>query len=285
MVRAGEASGALAVIFERLAEFERSRDELRNYIISSMIYPALLAWVGLTSIFILLNFVATTTIPPTTVAPEIIFWANINNIYNSYGHAGTELDPFSWNDLNNHSYLNPLGNTYNILGFYSDDNTCGTFLNTSSNTWQSWNPGVNGMWGVSSLDVESCSGINVGDNGEIYCHASLVKDGIFYTPISNYSGITALGSFINCRFVSDGLYGIHGFIYAWFYGCSIYGTLYGDADGLKINLFDSCIKLLATTGTQTLSRCAIAGSIRIGNDDKAPGPLHGPRLRTEEDAA
>ena len=34
MVRAGEASGSLAVVFERLAEFERSRDELRNYIIS-----------------------------------------------------------------------------------------------------------------------------------------------------------------------------------------------------------------------------------------------------------
>ena len=47
MVRAGEASGALAPIFERLAEFERSRDDLRNYIISSMIYPALLAAVGL----------------------------------------------------------------------------------------------------------------------------------------------------------------------------------------------------------------------------------------------
>ena len=46
MVRAGEASGSLAVIFERLAEFERSRDDLRNYIISSMIYPALLACVG-----------------------------------------------------------------------------------------------------------------------------------------------------------------------------------------------------------------------------------------------
>ena len=57
MVRAGEASGALAVIFERLAEFERTRDDLRNYIISSMIYPALLALVGLGSIFILLNFV------------------------------------------------------------------------------------------------------------------------------------------------------------------------------------------------------------------------------------
>src|SRR6187200_304823 len=33
MVRAGEASGSLAQVFERLAEFERTRDELRNYII------------------------------------------------------------------------------------------------------------------------------------------------------------------------------------------------------------------------------------------------------------
>ncbi len=49
MVRAGEASGALAVIFERLSDFERTRDDLRNYIISSMIYPALLACVGLAS--------------------------------------------------------------------------------------------------------------------------------------------------------------------------------------------------------------------------------------------
>jgi general secretion pathway protein F len=57
MVRAGEASGSLAIIFERLSEFERSRDDLRNYIISSMIYPALLTAVGLGSIFILLNFV------------------------------------------------------------------------------------------------------------------------------------------------------------------------------------------------------------------------------------
>jgi general secretion pathway protein F len=57
MVRAGEASGSLAVIFERLADFERTRDELRNYIVSSMVYPALLACVGLASILILLNFV------------------------------------------------------------------------------------------------------------------------------------------------------------------------------------------------------------------------------------
>jgi general secretion pathway protein F len=57
MVRAGEASGALAPVFHRLAEFETSRNELRGYIISSMIYPALLSLVGLASILVLLNFV------------------------------------------------------------------------------------------------------------------------------------------------------------------------------------------------------------------------------------
>jgi len=57
MVRAGEASGALAVVFERLSEFERTRDDLRNYIVSSMIYPALLCLVGLVSVIILLTFV------------------------------------------------------------------------------------------------------------------------------------------------------------------------------------------------------------------------------------
>jgi general secretion pathway protein F len=57
MVRAGEASGSLSQIFERLAEFERTRDDLRGYIISSLIYPALLSVVGIGSIFVLLNFV------------------------------------------------------------------------------------------------------------------------------------------------------------------------------------------------------------------------------------
>jgi general secretion pathway protein F len=57
MVRAGEASGSLAQIFERLSEFERTRDDLRSYIVSSLIYPILLTLVGLGSIFVLLNFV------------------------------------------------------------------------------------------------------------------------------------------------------------------------------------------------------------------------------------
>jgi general secretion pathway protein F len=57
MVRAGEASGSLAPIFERLAEFERTRDDLRGYIVSSLIYPTLLVCVGIGSIIVLLTFV------------------------------------------------------------------------------------------------------------------------------------------------------------------------------------------------------------------------------------
>ena len=53
-MRRAEAS---RTIFERLTEFERTRDDLRSYIVSSMIYPSLLALVGLGSVLILLNYV------------------------------------------------------------------------------------------------------------------------------------------------------------------------------------------------------------------------------------
>ena len=57
MVRAGEASGSLPLVLDRLVEFQQSADELKSYLISSLIYPALLALVGFASIVVLLNFV------------------------------------------------------------------------------------------------------------------------------------------------------------------------------------------------------------------------------------
>lgn len=57
MVRAGEAGGSLAQVFERMAEYERSRDDLRGYIVSAAVYPILLAIVGAASIFTLLYYV------------------------------------------------------------------------------------------------------------------------------------------------------------------------------------------------------------------------------------
>jgi general secretion pathway protein F len=57
MIRAGEAGGVLEVILDRLVEFERSADELRSYLVSSMIYPCLLLFVGVSSIGLLMYFV------------------------------------------------------------------------------------------------------------------------------------------------------------------------------------------------------------------------------------
>ncbi len=57
MVRAGEASGSLATVFARLSDFERNRDDLRSYIVSSLSYPVLLALTGLGAIVVLMYFV------------------------------------------------------------------------------------------------------------------------------------------------------------------------------------------------------------------------------------
>src|SRR5262245_38198298 len=57
MVRAGEAGGVLDTILDRLVGFQRSADEMRSYLVSGLIYPALLTSVGIGSIAILMFFV------------------------------------------------------------------------------------------------------------------------------------------------------------------------------------------------------------------------------------
>jgi len=57
MVRAGEASGTLPAVLDRLVEFEEFSAELRGYLLSALIYPALLVTVGGAAIALLLGFV------------------------------------------------------------------------------------------------------------------------------------------------------------------------------------------------------------------------------------
>ena len=57
MVRAGEASGSLGPVMERLARSEEAGEELRSYLISALIYPALLTLVGAGSVALMLGFV------------------------------------------------------------------------------------------------------------------------------------------------------------------------------------------------------------------------------------
>jgi general secretion pathway protein F len=57
MVRAGEASGTLPSVLDRLVEFEEFSAELRDYLVSALIYPALLLTVGGAAIALLLGYV------------------------------------------------------------------------------------------------------------------------------------------------------------------------------------------------------------------------------------
>ncbi len=57
MVRAGEAGGVLNVVLEELNEFLESTKELKEHVVSSMIYPAILIVTGGISIMVLLTYV------------------------------------------------------------------------------------------------------------------------------------------------------------------------------------------------------------------------------------
>ncbi len=57
MTRAGEAGGVLDVVLDKLNEFLESTKELKEHILSAMIYPAILTVAGGASIIILLTYV------------------------------------------------------------------------------------------------------------------------------------------------------------------------------------------------------------------------------------
>jgi len=57
MIRAGETGGVLDVVLDKLNEFLESTKELKDHVVSAMIYPAILFFVGGISIIILLIFV------------------------------------------------------------------------------------------------------------------------------------------------------------------------------------------------------------------------------------
>ena len=57
MIKAGEAGGALDEILERLVEYLENSEELRDYVVSSLIYPCILGLVGAASVIVMLTFV------------------------------------------------------------------------------------------------------------------------------------------------------------------------------------------------------------------------------------
>ncbi|MCB1043085.1 MAG: type II secretion system F family protein [Acidobacteria bacterium] len=57
MVRAGEAAGVLEQILENLRDYLQKRQELKSFLISAMIYPAILLLTGLGTVLVMVMFV------------------------------------------------------------------------------------------------------------------------------------------------------------------------------------------------------------------------------------
>ncbi len=57
MIRAGEVGGVLDVVLDKLGEFLETSKELKDHVISAMIYPTILVLTGGASIIVLLTFV------------------------------------------------------------------------------------------------------------------------------------------------------------------------------------------------------------------------------------
>lgn len=57
MIAAGEASGALEIVLKRLAEFLEAQVQLNNKLMTAIIYPAIMAFVGLAVVGFLMGFV------------------------------------------------------------------------------------------------------------------------------------------------------------------------------------------------------------------------------------
>jgi len=57
MVRAGEASGSLDVVLERLADFGDKQQQLKGKLKAALVYPIFMAVIGITILFILITYV------------------------------------------------------------------------------------------------------------------------------------------------------------------------------------------------------------------------------------
>jgi general secretion pathway protein F len=57
MVKAGESSGALDIVLERLADITEKQEALKNRIRAAMAYPILMCFIGMLVLFLLLTFI------------------------------------------------------------------------------------------------------------------------------------------------------------------------------------------------------------------------------------
>jgi general secretion pathway protein F len=89
MVNAGESSGALDIVLDRLADITEKQQALKNRIRAAMAYPILMSFIGILVLFLLLAFIVPnitsifSDMNQTLPAPTLVL-IKISNIFKSY---------------------------------------------------------------------------------------------------------------------------------------------------------------------------------------------------------
>jgi hypothetical protein len=188
-----------------------------------------------------------------------IYYADIDDSYNTDGHLGTTGDPFSFNDLQGHSNTNPSGNTYNIKGItLQNPGDANLNINLNDNIWQGWDLTTNGPWRVGYVSADPSDNNSIvipGING-------IIKDAIIYNSNSaaSNSNIDRIHHAVNSIFITSS--GYLNLDYsplepASFYGCTFYGGV-RDSGGGNPTFTDCLISAISQDGSPwVFNNCAL----------------------------
>jgi len=145
MIRAGETGGVLDIVLDKLTEFLETAKELRDSVVSAMVYPLILTLTGGISIVILLTFViprfssifseiggnlplSTQIILTISQALRSYWWIVFPMIIAAFAlvkfYAGTEKGAYKWDELK----LKLLGDVVRKLETARFCRTLGTLL-------------------------------------------------------------------------------------------------------------------------------------------------------------
>ncbi|OGX22904.1 MAG: hypothetical protein A3J51_00785 [Omnitrophica WOR_2 bacterium RIFCSPHIGHO2_02_FULL_45_21] len=101
VVKAGELSGALEAVLNRLADFSEQEEKIRSDVLSALTYPALILSVGIITIYALLTFVVPKITAMFEEMGEVLplptqILINLSNIFKAYWWLALLLIAASW---------------------------------------------------------------------------------------------------------------------------------------------------------------------------------------------
>jgi hypothetical protein len=150
------------------------------------------------------------------------------------GHAGTDIDPFTYTDLKTDIELG-LAETYNIKGENEQSN--GLFVPSYNQIYQAWDAALYGPFRIRDLDLESFGLRGTWINGIIEIGKGTTRGSML--------GVTFLTCYFQC-FCDAEVSGMRGLDYIGtgvniFKGCSVRITSLCQADTATVEFIDSIV--------------------------------------------